>query len=217
MKGSHTLIPQELETIIRGRDGAVDPTLDPTLVVTRFYIFAVCINLGDRGEAVTQGLEELTTASARYFYHTLHHVTVADPNSTVLEVIRGLYHKVFPTGIDFTGLPSRHMFVVVEALIRRAWGRHHIWRDVDRPCNHEYTPFARDFAELAQVEYQPERRAPGWILAFALDTLSQDPLPTASTVVDCLKIIAIDLGCNVSDAVASDERYICSVLLASAS
>lgn len=213
MEAVSTFITQELETMAEDNNQALGPTLgltlDPTLVVTRFYIFAVCIRFGNQRVAISQGLEELVTASAGRFYRTLHRLTVAAPTSSVLEVIRQCYHKAFPDGIDFTGLPSRHTMSMSDALIRRDWSRNPIWRDDDRPSDHEHIPFARDIAELAEVEYRPERGVPGWILAFAFDSLSLDPLPPASIVTDCLKVIAIDLGCKVSDIANSDERYIC--------
>ena len=66
--------------------------------------------------------------------------------------------------------------------------------------------------EAAQVEYQQtqHRKVLRWILRFALESLSLNPLPPTSVIADCLSIIAIDLGCNVSDTglMTLDERCV---------
>ena len=67
-------------------------------------------------------------------------------------------------------------------------------------------------AEAAQVEYQKtqHRKVPFRILHFVLHSLSFDPPPPMPVVADCLSTIAIDLGCDVSNAGAttSDERCV---------
>ena len=69
-------------------------------------------------------------------------------------------------------------------------------------------------AQVAQVEYHRREGGKPEILRvlvrFALRFLSQDPLPPTSVVVDCLTIVATDLGCNVSDtnAVTQDEKWV---------
>jgi hypothetical protein len=82
---------------------------------------------------------------------------------------------------------------------------------VDHPLH-----FHRYMVEAAQAEYErtQQRKTPRWILRFALDSLSLDPPPT-SVVADCLEIIAIDLGCDVSNITTLDERYICSNFMGS--
>lgn len=131
------------------------------------------------------------------------------PTSSVLEYIRQRYRRVFSDGVDFTGVPSRHTITMIDALIGRHWS-YHIWRDDDKPSDHEHVAFARHIAELAQAEYQREQEVPKWILAFVFNSLSLDSLPQTSIVADCLKVVAIDLGCDVSNVVTSDERCIFS-------
>ena len=76
-----------------------------------------------------------------------------------------------------------------------------------------HASIARDMAEAARVEYQKtqHRKVPRWILRFAFRSLSLNPLPPTSAVADCLSIIAIDLGCDVSNVgvPALDERCVC--------
>lgn len=152
------------------------------------------------------------TASAERFYRTVHHLVVTDPTSSVLEDVRRRYDKDFPRDIDFTGFPYRYTMTMVDALIRRDWGPRPIWCSENRPADDKYLLFARNMVELAQAEYQRERQVPEWVLRFSTNSLSLDPLPPASIVVDCLKVIAIDLGCDISEVATSDERYIFSNL-----
>lgn len=64
-------------------------------------------------------------------------------------------------------------------------------------------------AEIVQVKYQQEAKVPNWAHHFTFHALSLDPLPPAPTVVDCLKIIAIDLGCDTLSIANLDGRYLC--------
>ena len=186
---------------------------DSTLVQDCFNIFLGSISISNQRVAIIQGTEQLTTVSARCFYRTFHRLTVRDPTSGVLRDIRRRYHKVFPVEIDFAGLPSRHTMIMIHAFVTGDWSHYHVWCDGDEPPNHEHIQFARDIVEVAQVEYQREQGLPDWILWFVFRSLSLDPLPPASAVADCLKIIAIDLGCEVSNIQTLDERYLCLVLI----
>lgn len=84
-----------------------------------------------------------------------------------------------------------------------------MWCNDNRPSDHEYILFAQGIAMLAQEEYQWKLHVSNWILNFTSNSLSLNPLPPASVVVDCLKIIAIHLGCDISDIATLDNRYIC--------
>jgi hypothetical protein len=83
------------------------------------------------------------------------------------------------------------------------------WDDY-RPSSQEYIGFARYMVEVAKVEYRWTqcRKVPRWILRFALHSLSLDPLPPVPVVADCLTIVAIDLGCQVSDTAGFEERCV---------
>ena len=173
-----------------------------------FNISLCGIHVGNGRAEITQGLEQLTVASARCFCHAFYYLTATGSTSSILEDICQCYHSVFPNGTDFTGLPSCHIMIMVDALIRRNWSPHPIWHKNIRPSDHEYTLFAQDIARLAQVECQQKLYVPNWILDFAFNSLSLNPLPPPSVVVDCLKIIAINLGCDVSIIVTLDNRYL---------
>lgn len=185
----------------------------PSLVVECFNIFIGSISVNDEGVEITpQGPEQLATASARCFYRAFHRLTVMEPTSRVLGTIRRHYLTDFPHWIDFAGLPSYHTITMIRALIRRDWSLHPTWSGSDRPLDHEHILFARDIAELAQVEYQQLQKVPNWILGFTFDSLSLDPPPSASTVANCLKVGAIHLGCDVSDVATSGKRCVCLIL-----
>ena len=181
---------------------------DPTLVVDCFNIFISCVNVVNCEAVTMQGLEELATVSARSLFRTFHRLSVVDPNSNVLTVLRQRYNKIFPSeDIDFTSLPFRYTMLMIHALFKRRWSPCYLkW---DRPTTEEQLPFARYMAEAAQMGYQlmEHKKVPRWILRFALFTLSLDPPSPAPVMADCLAIIATDLGCDISNTVAMGDRY----------
>ena len=182
---------------------------DPYLVVDCFDVFIGCINVVN-GEVLTiQGLEDLATMSARCFFRTFHRLSVVDPTSSVLTTLRHRYNKVFRGDeINFTSLPFRYTMLMIHALFKRRWNPCYLkW---DRPTAEEQLPFARYMTEVAQVGYQQMRRAKvsRWILRFALFSLSLDPPSPAPVIADCLTMIAIDLGCDLSDIATLDERCV---------
>lgn len=200
-----SLITQELETAVKDSNQAPDPSL----VVKRFDIFIICIRVNDGRVAVTRGLEQLATASAWCMYRTFHRLTVTDPTSSALEDLRRRYCEVFIDGTNFTDLSFRHTMIAIRALIKGDQNPRPIWHDGDRPSDHDHILFARDISELSQVEYQRQKKVPDWILGFSFDSLSLAPLPSAAIVADCLKVIAIGLGCDVSGIMALEKRYMC--------
>ena len=199
--------------MIQGGDQPIEPTLDLSLVVDRFYIFAVCLSCKSRAVAITQEFKQLITASTVRFYPTLHRLMVMDPTSSALEAFRQCYNKVAPGGVEFTDLPSHHTMIVIHTLLRGEWGYRPIWYGDNRPSDHKYTRFARDISEFAQAEYQGKRGVPYWIIDFAFISLSLDPLLPAPAIDDCLKILAASLGCDLPNPATLDKRYTSSVLI----
>ena len=63
---------------------------------------------------------------------------------------------------------------------------------------------------VARLGYQQTHNGevPPLTLLFALSSLSLDPLPPASVIVDCLTIAAIGLGCDRLDVASWDEGYV---------
>ena len=185
---------------------------DPTLVADCFNTFVGCIKVEAENHrvAVVQGLEQLATVSALCFFNTMSHLLAADPASSVLEDVRQRYIKVFSDRTDFRGHQFYRTMGAIHCLfIRNREHRSFQWSDY-KPSADEHAMVARNFVKLAQFKYQKvrQRKVPRWILRFTLRSLSFNPLPPTSVIADCLSIIAIELGCNVSDTgiTISDER-----------
>ena len=177
---------------------------DPSLMVSCFNIFVGCLNITDNTPVVVQGLEQLATFSSRFLFQTLRHFCITDPTSNTLEDLRRRYNKVFSSGwADLKDLPFRYTMIGVHILVTQhpkppGWFKR--WKD-DRPSAQEHIQLAWCIAEVAQLGYRQTQheKVPRWTLRFALDSLSMDPPPPPSVVADCLKIIAIDLGCDISN------------------
>lgn len=200
MEAISTLIIRELETIVDDSDRV----LDFTRVIDCFNIFTICI----RKARTTQAFEQLATACAGCFCHTFYHLKATDPTSSILEDLHQCYYNALPLEIDSTGLPRCHPMIMVGALIGRKWSARPIWRDNYRPSGRQHVQFARDITELAQAEYRQGHEVPEWIVDFAFDSLSLDPLPSASIIANCFKIVAISMGCGVPNATTLNEKYI---------
>ena len=183
------------------------PDFDPTLVADCFNLFISCVNVRDRKVVIIHELEELATVSAMCFLRTFHHLLAVDPTSNVLVDIRQRYIRLFPFGPEFGSLPFYPTMARIHDLVERfaLWGNY-------RPSARGHIPVARDMVEAARVGYQKTRQqmVPYWTLHFAFHSLSLHPPPPSSVVADCLSIIAIDLGCDVSNVGSTtlDERYV---------
>ena len=90
---------------------------------------------------------------------------------------------------------------------RQAWRVQ--WKEYE-PTSDEHIVVARALSKLARFEYRRRghRKVPRWLLRFAFHSLSQHPLPPTSVIVNCLLIIAIDLGCDFSNTKTRYERYV---------
>jgi hypothetical protein len=184
---------------------------DPTLVSGCFDVFIDCIKVDDnrRKVMIIQGLEQLAEVSAMCFLRTFYHLSVMDPTSTVLKDVRHRYTRIFHPRGPY-GLPFEYTMGMIHLLAYKDGDPCHIQYDWPRTSPQEWISFARGVAGIAQAKYQWTQKAPRRFLRFALDSLSQDPLAPTSVVADCLSIIAIDLGCDVSKTgfTTSDERCV---------
>jgi len=186
----------------------------PTLVMDCLNIFTGCVEVIGSTVAVTQGSGRLATASAMCLLRTVSHLSVTDPGSSVLRGVRQRYGEVFLRDTGFKNFPFYHTLGAIHSVFYPDYK--HPWFDWGdyKPSGHEHSIFALALAKLAQSEYRRRdnhtKKVPGWILRFALHSMSSDPLPSTSVVADCLSIVAIDLGCNISSAITttSDERYV---------
>jgi len=186
---------------------------DPALVSSCFDVFVGCIKVDvNHRVAIMQGLEQLAAESAMCFLRTFHQLSTVDPGSSVLKDICKRYKRVFPPGVDLSGLPFDYTITKIHALANRSWNPRTIKWEACRPSAQECISFTRSVAEVAHVIYWRTRlqKVPRWTLHFALHYLSLDPIIPTSAIADCLSIIAIDLGCDVLNTgfAMSDERYV---------
>ena len=184
--------------------------LDPILVIDCFTVFIGCINVSNGKALILQGLKELATVSARGLFRTLHHLMVMDPTSSVLADLHRRYNKVFPTEVDFKGLPFYYTMTMVHALADRFGNPRYVWWNKHTLPGQEHTQFSQRMLEATQANLRQMRRSkvPRWILRSALHFLSLGSLSPASVVADYLTIIAIDMGCDVPDTTSLDERCV---------
>ena len=184
--------------------------LDPALVTYCFDVFVGCTNVNHSQLVVIQGLEQLATVSAQCLFHIIFHLLVMDPTSSALRDMYRRYGVAFPdSNILFHHQFPHTMNAACWVLIGSVEMPDNLW-DRYEPPHDEHIIIAHTLVKLAQLRYQRVQptKVPRWILRFSLYSLSMvPPLPT-SVIADCLSIIAIDLGCDVSDAgaEASDER-----------
>ena len=190
---------------------------DPTIVTDCFNAFVGCISVNKHEVVIMQGLEQLAAASSLCFFTTVSHLLALDPASSVLEDVRQRYAKVFPVQAHFRGHQFFHTLKVIHGSFAgyrmpQEGARFLRWTAYE-PSGHEHTIVAQSLLRVALFGYQETQRkkVPRWILRFAFHSLSQDYPPPASVVADCLSIVAIDLGCDMSDTrtMTSDERWVC--------
>ena len=183
---------------------------DPTLVVGCFNVFINCISISDERVVIKRGFEELATLSAGSFLRTFLHLSVMDPTSNALVDIPKRYDKVFPFYMDFTGLPFCSTMTKIHILFNKLPISGPPEQDDHTLPTPERIAFSRDIVNTARAEYQRtrHREVSHRFLRFVVHSLSVDPLPPVSVVADCLKIIAIDLGCDLSNITTSGDRYI---------
>ena len=137
-----------------------------------------------------------------------------DQKSTALQDVRQRYLKVIPPDANFGALLCYHAINAIHAVLmgrRKGWS--FSWTDY-HPCIQEHVFFANALVKIAQ-KGGGHGKVPRWILRFAIHSLSKHPPSPTSVVIDCLTIIAIDLGSDTPDDDGRnlDERYACPAQL----
>ena len=199
---------------------------DPTLFVKCFDVFVGCINVSNGKVTVIHELDHVATLAALCCLHTLSPLAKVD---TTVEEIRRRYVEVFPPETDFGGLPFTHTLGAVHSIFYQTEKLHVVfptcldqitlitWRSKNarrvqwknyKPPVDQHIATAHALAKLARFEYgrRGRQKVPRWLLLFAFHSLAQDPLPPTSVVINCLSIIAIDMGCRVPDTTVSNEN-----------
>ena len=184
--------------------------LTPTLVVDCFNLFISCIKVTGNGVVITPGSERLAEVSAAGLLRTFTQLSAADPTPRTLMDIHQRYVETFPFDVAFDDLPFFHTFGAVHSLFHRYQRYWWVRRMGSVPPNHEHVMVIHALTDLAKSKYRRgrngQRKVPRWILSLVMQSLSQE-LPTSATV-DCLSLIAMELGCDTLDAkdTALDER-----------
>ena len=183
----------------------------PAILVESFNIFGSCL-VRDNGYwmQVANGLEQLAERSAMCLLLTYSSVLTTEPMSTVIRDMHKRYKRIFPSSRSLPSTLSPITVKVVFVLV----GPHRIPADIDWRCFNppidELISFSRALVQIAHFKSRTPYELPEWLIEFAFRFLSQEPLPPTPVVVECLTLIAIGLGCNVSDAnnTVSNERCV---------
>ena len=196
------------------------PGFDSDIVVDCFNMFNSCLVASYHSSTreptdytIPCGSEQLAEISAMCFICAFSHMLVVEPTSTTIGDIRRRYRGTFSRPSSwYSKFPT--ISNALHHLFTQRWDRRAIeWKHYN-PSFDDLVPFAHALAQIAQFEYRgreyEHRKVPRWLVRFALRFLSQDPLPPTSVVVDCLAIVATDLGCIVPDTnrVVSDEKCV---------
>jgi hypothetical protein len=186
------------------------PKFEPSLVADCFHVFVACISLSNNEVVIRPGSERLATMAARSLFRTFHHLFVTDPTSVVLTDLRQCYNKIFPLETDFRDLPFHHPMTMIHISIKKRLVSGPVEWDNDGLSTQERIPLAWYMAKAAQAGYEEtkQKKVPRWILRFVLESLPLDPPSPPSVVANCLKIIAIDLDCDLSDITTRNERCV---------
>ena len=188
---------------------ATSANFDPTLVADCFDVLLGCIKAGRWDVTITQGLEQLARMSATCCLHMLSHLVTADPTQRIVEDSRQRFFRVFGWWVVPHDTP---VLRVIQVILHLPPIRGYIlWQDYE-PSSNEHIVVAHALAKLSRFKYQRggRQRVSRWLLHFALHSLSQSPLPPTSVVIDCLLIIAIELGCDLPTTATPNERCVCA-------
>ena len=188
------------------------PHVEPTLVSDCFNIFIDCVNVNDDVVEIVDRSKHLMSTAATGFLRTSYQLLVTGSNRSAMVDLRRHCRKSFKfyNFSDLRDLPSGYTMILIHSLFNEnSFLRRISWND-HRPSAPEHVLLAQYILKAAQKRYEQSqhRKVPRWTLRFALYSLSLDPPPPAFVVVECLKIIAIDLDCDILGVVASDKRYV---------
>ena len=191
---------------------------DPTLVVDCFNALFDYVKSIDQVVVITQGMEQLVTASALCCLHTLSHLTTVDRKSRALQHTYQRYGRIFPLQTEFNN-PSvplalrlihdivAHRLLAGQRFLDLAYLQEVQWEDYELSSD-EHAIIASGLAVIAQYNHRTRERVPRWLLRFTLHSLSWSPQPSTSVIASCLSIIAIDLGCDPPKTGILDKRCV---------
>jgi len=167
-----------------------------------------CIKVNHGQVTGGPALEQATMVAS---LHLLHALSGVDPVSTVLRGMPQHPVRISSHHSNFRGLLCYHTINMIQILSAGKQEGHSIGWTVHKPHPQERTLFTNTLVQVAGELRESQRKVPCWILRSVLRSLSLNPPPPTLVVVNCLLIIAIDLGCDVSSARSTtlDQRYVC--------
>jgi len=192
------------------------PGFTTTIVADCFNIFIGCVSVIDKEWVVVlRGSEQIAETAATCLFNAISHSLIVDPKSNVLKDVQQRYNRIFPPTVNLQTLPFRHTISGVRNSLNRCGHPRGLgWKGVD-PSTPENLSLAHNLVKVAWScckgsALGDRKKVPRWVLRFSLHSLLWDPERPASAVADCLMIIAIDLGCDVSerDIRNLDKRYV---------
>jgi len=188
--------------------------VDSTLVADCFNvcldILFGCVKVTNGKVVITQGMEQLAPVTALCCLNTLSHLAVTDPTLGAPGNAHQQYIRAFPLQTDFGALPFSNILAPIHGILHQCssyppWQTPQ-WEDY-KPSSNEYTILAHALTKIAWFWYQEGGGVHNSLFFFVLQSLFQSPMSLTSVVVDCLSIIAIELGCNPLNTTNSYERY----------
>ncbi|KAF9783430.1 hypothetical protein BJ322DRAFT_1070796 [Thelephora terrestris] len=179
------------------------PQTKSAILVDCFDILSKCFVGGGNDRApIANWSGELAVASATCFLITCSSLVIEDPTSFVMDDIYLRYRSQFPRQPAVDQYPTV-VSAVYGLFCQGRFARTDIdWRCYNPPIN-ELETFSRALSQVSQIGYQMwwyDRPRWIWTTRFAFHFLSQELLPPASVIVDCLTLIAMVLECSVPDA-----------------
>ena len=197
----------------------IPPTdFDPTVVVDCFDILFGCVKVINDKVTITQGSEQLAIASALCCLHTLSRFISIGPMPRAVGDTYQRYRRAFGPVANFNGLPVFYIMNAINSVFFPHYYSnlgHQVfvsptWWDDCKPSSGEHIIVAYALTKVAQIGYQRRRtKVPCWLLRFALHSLSQFPPPPTPVIISSLSIVAIDLGCGLSNTTTLEERCVC--------
>ena len=180
---------------------------NPTLAVIYLDVLLSYTNVNLNQVTEGPGSEQVARLASLCLLHVLSGV---GPASVVTQGVRQHYLGVIPQTASFGGLQFYNVMNAIHAILFSSKERLPFQWAGYNPYPQEHIFFANNLVQIAHLGKEQLKKVPRWILRFVLHSLSQDPLPPTSIIINCLSIIAIDLDCDISGirTTTLDAKYV---------